>query len=62
MSFIKREVEELPMEQIPVSEMVAYCQKYIDGLKREIANGDGEPWMHESIRIEEAIIKRLTAN
>lgn len=42
-----------------VHEMIVYCEKFIASLKKEIANGDGEKWMFESIRMEEAIIEIL---
>lgn len=45
-----------------VCEMIAYCEKYVANLKNEIANGDGEKWMIESIKMEEAIIEILKSN
>ena len=45
-----------------LNELIAYCEKYIADLKKEIANGNGDDWMHESIRMEEAIVEILKSN
>jgi len=51
----------LIMTEPTLTELITYCEAYVSGLKKEIANGDGEEWMHNSIRMEERIIVFLKA-
>lgn len=47
------------MEPVTVKEMIRYCEAFIADIQKQIAKGEGEPWMSEAIRIESAIVAHL---
>ena len=59
-NYFNRNHTTLPMAQrVTIAEMIAYSNKYTEDLKKLIAEGDSEPWMHEGIRITNAIVHVL---